>query len=521
MDVNRREFLVTVAAGTALDRVAPGTSAASAAPPPQAGGPPEVDLLVTGAVVITMDPARRVLDDAGVAVAGDRILAVGPSAELSSKYRPRRLIDARRKVLMPGLLDGHGHAGHGLLKSLGTDLPGEWYKACERVYAEGSTEAFWRADARLCALERLKFGVTAGVTFFGGGESIMRTDHPRYGNAALAGVEQVGVRWILAVGPRPGPYPTKYVHWDGGAPREVSVAFDDHLATSEALIERWHGAANGKISIAMMFPTHHPERSTLATTAEGALVERVQRVRALTKKHRLLFTQDGHSRGSVKYAHDRLGILGSDALLSHATGLTDEEIDICRRTDTRIAHNPSAIASITARCPATELMDAGVTVMLGSDGVAPDRSYDMFRHMFQAMRYHRFHFRDESVLPPGKVLEMVTIDAARALGMDKDLGSVEPGKKADLILLDMFKPHLYPLNMPVYRVAYFANGNDVDTVIVNGQVLMEGRRVRTVDEAEVLEEAQREADLAIRRTKLEHLLAIPPKFWGVTKGLSG
>ena len=231
----------------------------------------------------------------------------------------------------------------------------------------------------------------------------------------------------------------------------------------------------------------------------------------------MLFTQDGHSRGSVKYADERFGILGPDVLLSHATGLTEEEIQICRRTDTRISHNPSAIASIRARCPATELMDAGVTVMLGSDGVAPDRSYDMFRHMFQAMRYHRFFFRDDTVLPPGKVLEMVTIDAARALGMEKELGSIEAGKKADIILIDMFKPHLYPLNMPVYRVAYYANGNDVDTVIVNGEILMEGRQVRTVNEAEVLELAQREAELAIRRTGLESLLAIPPKFWKATK----
>ena len=510
-DLNRREFLGTVAAGLAADVVS------QAAPE---GGAGEADLLITGGTVITMDPERRVLEDAAVAIAGDRILAVGPSAGVARLYRAKRVIDAKRKVVMPGLIDGHGHAGHGLLKSLGTDLPGEWYKACERIYAEGSTEQFWRADALLSSLERLKFGVTAGVTFFGGGESIMRTDDPRYGHAALAAVQQVGVRWILAVGPRPGPYPNKYVNWEGASPRDVAVTFEDHLAASEALIERWHGAANGKISIAMMFPTHHPETSKLTAAEEAGLVQRARAARALSKKHGLLFTQDGHSRGSVKYADERLGILGPDVLLSHATGLTDEEIQICRRTDTRISHNPSAIASIRARCPATELIDAGVTVMLGSDGVAPDRSYDMFRHMFQAMRYHRFHFRDDSVLPAGKVLEMVTIDAARALGMEKDLGSIEAGKKADVILLDMFKPHLYPLNMPVYRVAYFANGNDVDTVIVNGQVLMEGREVRGVNEAEVLELAQRETDLALRRTKLEHLLAIPPRFWKVTKGLS-
>jgi len=162
----------------------------------------------------------------------------------------------------------------------------------------------------------------------------------------------------------------------------------------------------------------------------------------------------------------------------------------------------------------TELLDAGATVMLGSDGVAPDRSYDMFRHMFQAMRYHRFFFRDPAVLPAGKVLEMVTIDAARALGMADEIGSLESGKKADIILIDMFQPHLVPLNMPLYRVAYFANGNDVATVLVGGRVLMRDRRVLSVSEDEVLELAQREADAALRRTGLEHLVRTPEGFWG-------
>jgi len=477
------------------------------------------DILITGGTVITMDPQRRVIEDGAVAIAADRIEAVGTSAELATRYRARRVIDARRKVVMPGLIDGHGHAGHGLLKSLGTDIPDAWYDACRRIYAEGSTEAFWRADARLTALERLKFGVTTGVTFFGGGDSIMRTDDPRYGDRYLEGVREVGVRWILAVGPRRGPYPNKYVRWDGDTPHELAVSFDDELSTSETLIQRWHGKAEGRISIAMMFPTHHPGAAPLAPAEQEALVAQARAARALSKRFHLLFTQDGHKGGSVKFAHEAMGLLGPDALLSHATDLTPEEIEICRVTNTRIVHNPSAIASMLGRCPATELIDAGVTVMLGSDGVGPDRSYDMFRHMFQAMRYHRFHFRDETVLPAGKVLEMVTIDAARALGMEKDLGSIEAGKKADVILLDMFKPHLYPLNMPVYRVAYFANGNDVDTVIVNGDVLMEGRRVGTVNEAEVLEQAQLEADKAITRTGLAHLLAIPDRFWNVTRGL--
>jgi 5-methylthioadenosine/S-adenosylhomocysteine deaminase len=483
------------------------------------GGTTEVDILITGGSVITVDPSRRVIENGAVAIAADRIVAVGPAADLAARYRGRRVIDARRKVVMPGLIDGHGHAGHGLLKSLGTDMPGEWYAACERIYAEGSSEDYWGADALLTAVERLKFGVTTGVTFFGGGDSVMRTDDVRYGNRHLDAVRQVGVRWVLGVGPRRGPFPRRFVRWDGDTPHDVSVSFEDQLATSEALIQKWHRSAHGKISIAMTFPVHNPATAPLTAAEQQELLREAHAARALSTKYGVLFLQDGHARGTVKYAHEQLGLLGTDALLSHSTDLTDEEIGICRTTGARIVHNPSAIASIRGRCPVPELLDAGVTVMLGSDGVAPDRSYDMFRHMFQAMRYHRTYYKDESVLPAGKVLEMATIDAARALGMEKEIGSIETGKQADIILVDMFKPHLMPFNMPVYRVMYFANGNDVDTVIVAGEVLMEGRKVKSVDEAEVLEFAQREAEKALKRTHLERLLAIPERFWNVTRGV--
>jgi 5-methylthioadenosine/S-adenosylhomocysteine deaminase len=133
------------------------------------------------------------------------------------------------------------------------------------------------------------------------------------------------------------------------------------------------------------------------------------------------------------------------------------------------------------------------------------------------MHYHRTYYHDPTYLPPGKVLEMVTIDAARALGMEKEIGSLEVGKRADIILIDLFKPHLYPLNMPVYRIPYFVSGSDVDTVIVDGKVLMEKRQVKTVNESEILEMAQRETEAMLDRTQLRHLLQIPDRFWGHSK----
>ncbi len=158
------------------------------------GGPgsdlPAADILITNGTVITMDGERRVLENAAIAIVGDRIAAIGSTEELEASFDAEQVIDASDNVVMPGLIDGHGHAGHGLVKSLGTDT-GEWYGATETIYATGSTEAFWRADALLTAVERLRFGVTTGLTFFGGGDSVMRTDDPRYGDAYLQAIEEV------------------------------------------------------------------------------------------------------------------------------------------------------------------------------------------------------------------------------------------------------------------------------------------------------------------------------------------
>jgi 5-methylthioadenosine/S-adenosylhomocysteine deaminase len=482
---------------------------------PLAATPEPADILIVGGTVITMDAARRVIDDGTVAIVGNRIAAVGTTAELSARFQPRELIDAHRKIVMPGLIDGHGHAGHELLKTLGADSD-DWDGIAERMYAHGSTPEFWRADAMLAGLERLKSGVTTSVNLFGGGADVYRVDDPRYADAYLEGIQDVGVRWFLGVGPRRGPYPSAFTEWNGDAHRELAVSFDRQLQVSEMLIRRWDGSADGRVRMAVVFPTVHPEEKL-----QGAALEEVKRqahaARELSKRYHVLFLQDGHTRGTVKYANDVLELLGPDVILSHATNLTEQEIRLIASTGTRISHNPSAVFSMLGRNPATELIDAGAIVMLGSDGVAPDRSFDMFRHMFQATRYHRYYFHDPKVLPAGKVLEMATIDAARALGMEQEIGSLEAGKRADIILVDWFKPHLVPMNMPVYRIVYYANGEDVSDVLVDGRVLMRERRVLTVNEEKVLTAAQRESDLAIHRAGLERWTAMPEGFWGTTR----
>ncbi|MBM3573883.1 MAG: amidohydrolase family protein, partial [Alphaproteobacteria bacterium] len=443
--------------------------------------------------------------------------AVGPTAEIMARHRASRVIDGARKAIMPGLIDCHAHAGHGLVKTMGGGRGDLWNEACGTIYTVGSTPDFWYAEARLAALERLKCGTTCGVSYLGGGDDVMRTDEPVYGERHCDGVAEVGVRSYVAVGPNRPPYPKRYASWQGMTRRDHEVTFQNQLDTCATLIDRCHGSANGRVRICLTFPVHHRELGPEQERQIDVIKLQARAVRDLGRRRKVLFTQDGHRNGSIAEAGTVFDLLGPDAFFAHSIELTERDIAMARDSDTRIVHNPSAIMSIRGRCPVPELIDAGVTVALGSDGTAPDRGADMFRHMFQCMHYHRRHFRDARILPQGKVLEMATIDAARTLGAAHELGSLEPGKKADIILIDMFKPHLYPLNMPVYRVVCFANGADVDTVIVDGQVLMEGRRVLTVDEADILDQAQREAALMIERIGGADLLAQPEWFWGASR----
>jgi 5-methylthioadenosine/S-adenosylhomocysteine deaminase len=476
------------------------------------------DILIIHGIVVTMDGTRRVIEDGAVAITADRIIDIGNTTEIMARHGAPTVIDATRQIVMPGFIDAHAHAGHGFIKTLGGGDSKAWYEACGYTYTQGSTPEFWRAEAQLAALERLRFGVTTGVSLLGGGDTILRTDEPVYGDAHCDGVAEVGTRSIVAVGPTRPPHPLTYGRWDEGKVATYPVSFEQQFATCQSLIARWHGTHGQRLNIALITPTLRAEHKDELSADDMARARtQAQQTSRLAREHGLVFTQDGHTTGSVAYAHE-LGILGPEALLSHSTGLTADEIKICADTDTKIAHNPSAIASVLARCPATELIDAGVTVAIGSDATAPDRNSDMFRHMQQCMHYHRTFFKDPKVLPPGKVLEMSTIDAARAVGMEREIGSLEIGKKADVVLVDLARPHMYPLHMPLFRLVCFANGNDVSTVIIDGRVAMRDRKAMLVDEEKVLQTAQAEAELMLDRGNFRKLLATPEKFWGHSRG---
>ncbi len=478
--------------------------------------PSPVDLLIERGTVITLDPQRRVIEDGAVAVQGDRIVAVGPTAELQSRYRAAQTIDARRQAVLPGFVDAHAHAGHALLRTLGAGDPDAWSQACAAIYTRSSDEDFWEAESALASLERLKAGVTTGVSLLGGGDSVMRLDDPGYAQAHARAVERTGTRSLIAIGPtRPGG-PTVYADWSSGAAREREVDGMAMLDAGREIVRTLRGAGSGRIGIAVVLPVFAPMHEADHAALRPAFAQQARDWLGLAQDGNLSLTQDGHRAGTLELAQREFGLLGERAFMSHCIDLTEGDITALRESGAKVVHNPSAIMSIRGRCPVPELIDAGITVAIGSDGAAPDRGYDMFRHMWQCMHYHRRHARDPLVLPHGKVLEMVTIDAARAVGLGHEVGSLEPGKRADVILVDLFKPHLLPMNMPVYRVTCFANAGDVDTTIVGGRVLMRGRRVLSVDEPEVLERAQAASERMLARSGLGHLTHAPPHLWGAS-----
>lgn len=480
------------------------------------------DLLLTGGCVITMDPRRRVLTDGAVAVTEGRVAAVGPTREIRAGWTAPETIDCTGQVVLPGLIDAHGHGGHALLKTIGVDSLSWWMRIATRTYFEHVTPGYWYADGRLAALERLKSGVTCAVSVLG---SQPRSDQPAFGDAHARAYAETGTRQVLGVGPSGLPWPREVGHWTGGATyHRERVGLDRMMAGAEETVAAWHNGADGRIRVAVtpytMVPSldpsgpTSPDRATRLTAQDR---EQSQRVRDLAARYGTRVHTDAFG-GMVELAHrlDPHALLGPDVHFQHGFGLSAREVAILAETGTSVTHGPGVVVgALRGRCPVPELLDAGVTVAVTTDGCAPMSSFDLFTAVRQAQTLSQLQLRDTFLLPPGKLLEMVTIDAARAIGWDDEIGSLEEGKAADIIVVDTRQPHLQPLHMPVHALVYKAGGQDVSHVVVAGRVLMRNRHSTRVDEAEVIAAAGEEARQVIARGRLDRFITAP--VWGTSR----
>jgi cytosine/adenosine deaminase-related metal-dependent hydrolase len=474
-------------------------------------------MLIHGGIVITMDPSRRVLHDASVILRNGRIAEILPKSEARHRLQDQFVIDATGKVVMPGLIDLHGYLGGSILKSLGEDLDGTARRNfLEDVLSRATDAAWWEIEAQLSAAERLKLGTTTMFSMMGGNGT--RTDTAAFPQIAARELERVGMRARIGLGPARPPWPRTYSYTRDGAWIERDVSFEEVISACDDVLSRWRASPGPLVDYCVALsrignrnehdPVWTPEREKwIRIQADAAIY--------LMRRHDVGFWTHMYGN-SVDYAWDeKLGLLGPRSILSHCSGITERSIEIIRETGSHAAHHPRAarLYSYPGRCPLPEMIDAGIVVGLGAD--APqNHDVDMFLDMKAAIALQRHHFKDPRMMPPGKVLEMATIDGARALGLEHEIGSVEVGKKADLLTVDLAQPYLGPVDMPVHRVVYHATGRDVCDVIVDGQLLVQDRHLKTIDERTVMASAAEMYAKVCERTGIDRQPKSTDRLWG-------
>lgn len=468
----------------------------------------EINILVGGAV-ITIDDQRRVLDPGAVAIQGDRILAVDSPDTLTELYPGATQTELSGHVIMPGLVDSHGHAGHGLTKALNDG--GNWLDLVADLYFQASDDKFWRAESYLSALEHLEFGVTTSLSMTG---SMPRVDDARYAVLAAAGYASLGLRHIVALGPPSGVPPWPYADVSTG--KTYSVDLDHALTTTSDAIDQLHGTHDGRVSC-YVGPSGLVNEIDSNGRASDFSIASMRGVVELANQKQVGIHAHAFA-GQVQAAADSVPeILSSRLCLAHCAGISLDEVRIMAETGVSATHGPLTNAYVRDRFPVVEALDAGVNVVISTDGSGPDRSFDLLSMGRIAAQLQRVHFNDTSIMPAGKTLEMMTIDAARALGMDDQIGSLEPGKKADIIALNLRSARMYPRMLIPQRVVYVGSGLDVKFMMVDGKVLMENRQLPGVDIDQILDDAHRAASDTLARAGREDVIQEPANMWGAVR----
>ena len=430
------------------------------------GGQEQVDLIVYNATVVTMDATGRVLPQGSVAIRGREIVAVEPAQAIASRYIAKEAVDAEGQILLPGLINTHTHAPMVLYRGLADDLAlMEWLqKYIFPAEAKTVSPEFVRAGTRLAALEMIQSGTTTFTDMYYFEEEIARV------------AKAAGLRGVL------GQTVIQFPVADAKTPAEA-------LARAEAFLKEF---ASDELIVPALAP--HAMYTLDANTLKA--------VRALADRYtapvliHLAETADEsktsmqrHKASPTRYL-ETLNFWGPKTLAAHGVWLSAADIAILARRKVGVSHNPESnmkLASGTAKVPA--LRRAGVAVGLGTDGAASNNDLDMFEAMRQAAFLHKLTTNDPRTLPARDALAMATIEGARALGLQDQIGSLEPGKRADLIAVSAAGARQTPMYDPISHLVYVARGDDVTMTIVNGRVLMRDGKVLTLNEAEIIKEA--------------------------------
>ncbi|KOU60544.1 N-ethylammeline chlorohydrolase [Streptomyces sp. MMG1533] len=420
-------------------------------------------MLVHGGDVLTVDDAGTVVRDGAVAVHEGEILAVGPAEELKARFTAAESLDAAGCLVLPGLVNTHTHLAMTLLRGRADDVTLQGF--LERVLrweAELLTPKNVAAAVRLAVAESVRAGVTSALDMYW------------FHEAAEQAARESG--WRLHTGP---------TFMDVPEPPD-GIVYADRQAWARRDLQARGGARPGTRPILFAHSTYTLSPGQLTDIAAlarefGALLH----IHAAENSTEVAAVEVRYGRRPVELL-DSLGLLGPDLLLAHAVELTGSEIAALARTGTSVAHCP--VSNLKLGCgiaPVPRLLSAGVTVGLGTDGAVSSNTLDLLGAVRQAALVHKAD-GDPSAVGAEEAVRMATIEGARALGLGEHLGSLEAGKRADLVVLDLNAPHLRPLHDPWSTLAYAAHSTDVRDTVVDGRVLMRDRALTTLDEAAVI-----------------------------------
>jgi 5-methylthioadenosine/S-adenosylhomocysteine deaminase len=460
-------------------------------------GPRECDLLLTGGSVVTVDDERRVLEPGAVAVTGDRIVAVGTPQELGD-FRTGRTVDCSGKAVTPGFVDCHNHLFQGLARGLGEGMS-LWPWLCEFMwpYAAAISSEEAQVAAALGAIEAVRAGTTAVVDNHYSPADLATT-------LGVAGaIERVGLRGVVARGIF-GEI-TEVADTHGLARSLFRYSADEELDITRRAVEA-RPPASSRVGV-------WPAPINVIYVDQQLVGDSIELARSLRTGWHAHCSEaqadpdiylEAYGIRPIDWLFGE-GLLGAGGTIAHSIWLDDREVERMGETATGAAYNPTSnqyLASGTIRLRG--LRDAGAVVGLGTDGPGCGHRQDMFEQMKQSILVQRLSTLDPTVSTVEEAFEMATREGARYLGLDA--GVLAPGKLADVVVVDLERPHLRPLHRTVATLAYSARGSDVVMTIVGGEVVYEDGRCTKIDEAAVMEEAQRRAAELVARAGMGSLL---------------
>jgi len=425
--------------------------------------PKSADILIVNGTILTMDANQTPLINGGIAIARDRIAAIGPAAEFSD-WRAPRVIDAGGGIIMPGLINTHTHAAMTCFRGLADDLQlMTWLN--EHIFpAEAKLDEQKVYSGALLACAEM---IMSGTTCF--------CDMYLFEDAVARAACDAGMRAVVGE-----------VLYDFDSPNYGPIA--KGFEYTRKMIDTWQ--EHPLVTIAV-----EPHSTYLC--APGLLQKAFDLARDYSLPLVIHLAESKSEVAQVKERFDRtpvehlaqLGLLAPNVVACHCVELTENDIALLKRFDVKVAHNAESNMKLASGvAPVPRLLDEGICVGLGTDGCASNNNLDLFLEMDTVAKIHKAKTLDPTVMDAQTVLKMATIMSAQALGLESFIGSLETGKKADLIIVDTAQPHLTPMYNPVSHMVYAARGSDVTTVIINGTVVMEDYQLKTIDLRSVIDD---------------------------------